>query len=964
MSRLLREFLNNQTIFSEASPLYLMDGTAFLYRGFYANQAMQRSDGQPTGALFIVARILLKILREERPAYFAMLLDGPGPTFRNKLYERYKAQRDATPEALIAQIEPVKRLVRALGVHLTVSDGCEADDCIAGLAARFNKERPIVIIGADKDLKQCLAPGVVLWDPSGKDEKLTTLDSFRESTGLEPSQWPDFQAVIGDSSDNIPGVPGVGPKTAEKIFSQFPTLDAIKENLETLPEKLRAKLAAEMENLFLYRRLTLLDVSRCRELSLEELSVRNPDPDKAAALLREFELRSLLRELTQLYPGTTQNTAASGITRETALSTPPIKGKHRSEKDQQSLFTLTNASPAQVQPESDDSNVRPAASILQEPGLTNMTDAKPALFQGRDAAIIPHAGAWIVACEDREWRFSWTDGHVSESSVNPRTHTDQPTLFDSMVQTEFQDTAKAIPIGQEEAALLLLGKILPLLQETRCIMIPDLKSLLTLKLRPTGPLWEALAHCSFFDLGLAAYLLNPEERDYSWPHLARTFTNEYEEDHGFTPGLMALTLGRELWDKLEVAGLLNLMRDLEMPLIPILADMECAGVNLDLKAFGNFLDEVQAELEKLTQKVYSHAGSPFNIRSTQQLADLLFGKLGLPKAGKTRGGALSTSQEALERLVGKHPIIGAILEYRKLEKIRSTYLEPFPRLVDKNGRIHARFNQLATATGRLSSSNPNLQNIPVRGELGRRMRASFTAGPGNLLVSADYSQIELRVLAHLSQDPALIQAFRNGEDIHARTASLLFDKEPENITPEERRNAKTINFGLIYGMGPQKLAQDLGISINEAKGFIARYFEKLSTLKIFYESILEEARTKGFVSTMAGRRRLIPEIHSQNSQMQSQARRQAINTRIQGSAADIIKLAMLDAAHDPILHELKAKLILQVHDELVLEAPEKNAKSAGERLARIMEGVKPGNIPLSVPLVADWGVGPDWNTAH
>lgn len=964
MSRLLQEFLDSQTAFSKAAPLFLMDGTAFLYRGFYANQAMQRADGQPTGALFIVARILLKILREERPAYFAMLLDGHGPTFRHELYERYKAQRSAMPEALRAQIEPVKRLVRALGLHLVVSEGCEADDCIASLASRFSKERSVVILGADKDLKQCLAPGVALWDPSGKDEKLTTLDSFRADTGLEPSQWPDFQAVIGDSSDNIPGVPGVGPKTAEKIFSQFPTLDAIKENLETLPGKLRLKFTTELDNIFLYRQLTLLDTSRCADIRLESMAVRYPDPEEAAALLREFELRSMLRELSQLRPENIRGTRAGFKNSEVVA----VSTKRASKESQSSLLSLIRNPlyPEQKELETQD-NVSPSLDAPKlDPAVTTPTNADPkevdsAFFKDCDVALIPHDGAWLVACKDREWRFAWDKKHIFDTKADS---SDQTTLFDTALQTGFQDTAKAIPAGQEGIALALLGAILPLLKETRRVIIPDLKSLLTLKLQSEGPLWDALGYCSFFDLGLAAYLLNPEERDYSWPHLARAFADECEEGQAPSPGLTALRLGIELHSKLKSANLLELMHSLEMPLIPVLAAMECVGVSLDLKAFGEFLNEVQAELESLTQSVYAQAGGPFNIRSTQQLSDLLFVKLGLPKAGKTRGGALSTSQEALERLTGKHPIANTILEYRKLEKIRSTYLEPFPRLVDKNGRIHARFNQLSTATGRLSSSNPNLQNIPVRGELGRRMRASFTAGPGHLLVSADYSQIELRVLAHLSGDPALVQAFRNGEDIHARTAGLLFDKEPNDITSEERRNAKTINFGLIYGMGPQKLAQDLGITINEAKGFIARYFEKLSTLKDFYESILEEARTKGFVSTMAGRRRLIPEIHSQNAQMQSQARRQAINTRIQGSAADIIKIAMLAAAHDKILRELHAKLILQVHDELVLEAPERNAHMAGERLAWLMADVKPGNAPLSVPLVADWGVGINWNTAH
>ena len=392
--------------------------------------------------------------------------------------------------------------------------------------------------------------------------------------------------------------------------------------------------------------------------------------------------------------------------------------------------------------------------------------------------------------------------------------------------------------------------------------------------------------------------------------------------------------------------------------------MERHGIGLDRAAFNAFLQEVEADLAALTQKIYRLAGGEFNIRSAQQLGDILFSRLNLPKAGKTKGGALSTSQEALEKLEGKHKIVDTILDYRKLEKLRSTYLEPFPRLADAVGRIHTTFNQMATATGRLSSSGPNLQNIPVRGEGGKRIRACFTAAPGKALVSADYSQIELRVLAHLSQDPTLLAAFRAGEDIHSRTAGLLYDKNPGEITPEERRNAKTINFGLIYGMGAQKLGRELRISLKEAQAFIERYFEKFGALKVFYEGIVERARGEGYVTTMSGRRRLIPEIVSNNNQLASQARRQAINTVVQGSAADIIKLAMLKTYASEELKDLNAALILQIHDELLLEAPEETAKQAGLCLAAIMSEATPGGAPLLVPLTVDWGVGRNWGDAH
>ena len=495
-----------------------------------------------------------------------------------------------------------------------------------------------------------------------------------------------------------------------------------------------------------------------------------------------------------------------------------------------------------------------------------------------------------------------------------------------------------------------------------CLLVtPDSKAL-----RKEHPGLRHLPTSCFFDLSLAAYLLNPEDRGYAWEQVAARWGERTGSGHsaGEHPGLLALALHRFMAEQLSGSGLNEVFFQLELPLAPVLARMEERGIAIDHAAFAAFLAETQKDLDGLTERIYSLAGRVFNIRSSQQLSDLLFTVLDLPKAGKTKGGAMSTSQEALEKLTGKHPVIDAILEYRKLEKLRSTYLEPLPRLADATGRIHTTFNQTATATGRLSSSNPNLQNIPVRGPAGKRMRGCFIAAPGMSVISADYSQIELRVLAHLSGDPTLLDAFRNNEDIHSRTAGLLFDVPLAEVTPDQRRNAKTINFGLIYGMGAQKLAQELHTSLKEAKEFIERYFARLSRLKEFYDTIEEEARQHGFVSTMTGRRRLTPDILSENTQLRSQARRQAINTRIQGSAADIIKLAMIAVENDPELRDLEARLLLQIHDELLLEAPEPNAKAAALRLAYLMSGVHPGPAPLSVPLLVDWGVGPSWADAH
>ncbi len=932
-------------------PLFLMDGTAFLYRCFYANPGMKRADGFPTGAIFALGRILLRILRQERPGVFVFALDGKGPTFRHELYAPYKAQRTATPEPLIQQIEPVSELVRALGIPMVVSEGCEADDCIAGLAHRFKGEYSVVIVGSDKDFKQCLAPGVILWDPSSKSEKIVTLESFQAESGLTPVQWPDFQAVIGDSSDNIPGVPGVGPKTAEKIFADLPTLEAIRDGMDKLPEKIRGKFSEELDNIFLYRRLTTLDTGACAHLNLADITVRPPHRDEVTEILRRYDLRSLLREFMEFDAANGQKktvgapekspeavkikpsaqvaplpllnfTAPEAKPQVTAV--PPEPPASDGELRQGSLFEL-GASPA-----------GPAYDLEAEAAAVpeSVVEGLPPCA-GVELALLPLAGGWLVAFNGNEYRVC--------------------------AGADARGVAAALAKYCRSAAE---------------VITPDVKALLS-DARHLATVWNELPLELWFDLGLAAYLLNPEERDYSWPSLARHGRVELglareEDGEGAAaapppelgPGLLALAIARRQKERLRGAGLTALMRELEMPLIPVLASMERCGLGLDAVAFNDFLREVEADLAALTRKIYRLAGGEFNIRSAQQLGDILFSRLNLPKAGKTKGGALSTSQEALERLEGKHEIVDTLLDYRKLEKLRSTYLEPFPRLADAGGRIHTTFNQMATATGRLSSSGPNLQNIPVRGEGGKRMRACFTAAPGKALVSADYSQIELRVLAHLSQDPTLVAAFRAGEDIHARTAGLLYDKDPGEITPEERRNAKTINFGLIYGMGAQKLGRELRISLKEAQAFIARYFEKFGALKVFYESIVELAREEGYVTTMSGRRRLIPEIASNNNQLASQARRQAINTVVQGSAADIIKLAMLKTYASEELNDLNAVLILQIHDELLLEAPEETAKQAGLCLAAIMAEATPGGAPLLAPLTVDWGVGRNWGEAH
>ena len=909
-----------------AEPVFLMDGSAFIYRGFFANRNMQRSDGFPTKSLVVVSRVLLRILREERPRYFAFVQDGKGPNFRHEIFPLYKANRDATPEDLVRQLDPIHRMVRALGLRLEVSQGCEADDCIASLAARFAAEHPVIIVSGDKDLKQCLGPNVYMWDPASKEEKLVSEADFTAESGVTPAQWPDVQALIGDTSDNIPGVPGIGPKTARQIFSICPSLEDIRDHFVLLPPKMQAKLQAHLENMFTWRELTTLRRDFCPGVTLDDLRVRPLDAATCALLTEEFELFALRRELAALdrlqaaEADLPEEFLDAGSIREDAQ---PAAGKKAAAEQ----ASLPLAQPARSGRATSQMSLLDAMPQESAPALDDVS-ALPDCGDARVALIWAHG--------DREAPYLAVEG-ADGSSLG-----------------EWQWKGPVAELARW-------------LAPARTLVTADLKGLLT-----SAPCWQFLAGRAgdCIDLGVAAYLLNPEENDYGWPRLSARWgavlRHELESRGETAPGpaRLGLAMAQLFEQRMEKDGLLELFRRLEMPLLPVLAGMEQSGVAIDAAAFRAFLDDVQGRLDQLTAHVYELAGTQFNIRSAQQLGDVLFNGLGLPAPRKTKGGQASTSQQTLEKLAGQHPVVDSILQYRKLEKMRSTYLDPLPRLVDPQGRIHTTFNQKATATGRLSSSNPNLQNIPVRGPLGKRMRSCFIAGPGRLLVSADYSQVELRVLAHVSQDPALLEAFRNGEDIHARTAALVYDLPPDQVSPDQRRNAKTINFGLIYGMGAQKLAQELKISTTQAKDFIARYFERLQGLKEFYEGVEASARKHGFVTTLGGRRRLLPDINSASGQAAALARRQAINTVIQGSAADIIKLAMLAVARDERLRELDARLLLQVHDELLLEVPADAAEEAGALVARLMQDVCPAGRELSVPLLVDWGTGHDWGAAH
>lgn len=951
----------------DTEPAYLIDGSAFIFRGFYAFQNMSRSDGLPTNSLYIVLRLLVRILREEKPSHIVFCLDGKGKTFRHTLYDKYKANRSATPEALVAQLAPIRQGVELLGIPLIVSHGCEADDCLASLANRLKKERPVIIVGADKDLKQCLDENVYIWDPGLKNDTVLSLADFQENTGLTPSQWADFQAIIGDSSDNIPGVPGVGPKTAAQIFADFPSLEAIEQNMDKLKPSVQKKFAEQWDNIYVYRKLTTLDTAACNDVPFETLLRHALDVEKMSDFLKEYELFTLVRDLAALVKsqGKLQENVLGDEVQSGKKEDPKTAKSAKAEKKptsaQLSLFDAVSA--PQADTPSAESVDAPVVSACLE--ITNIeallpwcgtltlmpltvckeagAEASEKGAKSEQASLFdtPQEEGFLIAHNGKEYRYTGNVAALASAVIAALNEAEQAEQIAQAENTE--QVEKSENCAKHNGLTKLI--------------CPDLKALLR-----SHPAWRKLPVTRCFDMSLAAYLLSPEERDYSWARLSHA-AEELRVGTENT-ALLAQHFAEEQMRRMEGVQLTELLQSLELPLIPVLARMEERGVAINVQAFADILQEVQNDLERLTREAYASAGEEFNLRSSQQLGKILFEKLALKSGSKTKGGQSSTSQAVLEKLAGTHPLVDTVLEYRTLEKLRSTYLEPLPRLADANGRIHSSFNQLATATGRLSSSNPNLQNIPVRGAFGKRMRNCFTATQGNLLVGADYSQIELRVLAHISGDEALLDAFHQNADIHSRTASLVFDVPQEDVTAEQRRNAKTINFGLIYGMGPQKLAQELHIGLTEAKEFIARYFSKLQKLKQFYDEVEQSAKAQGYVSTLAGRRRLLPEIFSASQQMQSQARRQAINTVVQGSAADIIKIAMVHVENDAELAALHAKLILQVHDELLLEVPEANAEAAAKRLVALMGDIRPGGVELSVPLAVDWGIGKTWGEAH
>jgi DNA polymerase-1 len=899
--------------------LYLVDLSGYVFRAYHALPPLSSSRGEPTHAVLGTVNMLQKIVGERRPHYFAVAMDSKGRTFRHEVDARYKATRPPRPPDLSQQIARVEQIVRAWDVACFRHDGFEADDLIAAVTARAEKEGwRVVIVAADKDLMQLVHDdddAVVLWD-SMRDRVYGPAE-VSAKLGVRPSLVRDFLALTGDTSDNIPGVPGVGPKTAADLLAQFDTLEGIYAGVARVSKpKLRESLREHEADARISQKLVTLDASAPVEWSRGTLAWGGADVAELRRLYTELEFNRQLDQLAALgaKAGHGQEEARAG-------ELTPVERSVTCILDLESLERLLL-----------EARKRGQLGVSIE---TSGPDVMRAQIVGLSLAAEAGAAGYVPL----QHRYLGAPTQLSWEQVR--------------------------------------GALAPLLRSPEVVKVGhDLKRIQVLFERAGAPLSGPS-----FDTLLGAYLLDPEPAN-GLKELARrevsitlvraaesapkgrgpqTAFEETDVDHAAKlageEAEIALALRTRLEPRLQAEGLDALMRDVEIPLERVLAEMEMHGVLVDLAALERLGVEMERMLRELEADCKKMAGREFTLRSRDQLETILFDELKLPVVKRTPKGGRSTDADVLEALAERHPLPARVLEFREVDKLKGTYVDALPRYVDpKTGRIHTRFDQAVAATGRLASSDPNLQNIPIRSELGKKIRAAFVAPAGHVILSADYSQIELRILAHLSRDPELIDAFRSGDDVHVRTAALIFDKARGEVTASERRAAKTINFGVIYGMGDSALAKQLGISRDEASRFIAAYFQRYAGVARFMEKAVEAARQGEAVRTLLGRRRFLPNLHSANRALRAEAERVARNTPIQGTAADILKLAMVRLGQGAA----DARMVLTVHDELVFEVPEGHVEAVGRRVAATMQDA----MALEVPLVVDVGWGPNWAQAH
>jgi DNA polymerase I len=873
------------------SRLYLVDVSSYIFRAFHAIPPLNNKDGLPTNAVLGVVNMLLKLVNEERPERMGIVFDAAGPTFRDEIDSDYKANRSPTPDALVPQLPYVRRVVEALRLRCLEIPGVEADDVIATLARSFASESiEVVVVTGDKDLMQLVGPYVTLYMPSGG--RGGTLEPRRVGRaevearfGVPPEKVVEVMGLTGDSIDNIPGVKGIGDKTAQALIRKFGSVDELLARLDEVEalglrgaKRIRELLASQADSARQSRELARLKSDVPLEVTLDDFRMQAPDYLTLRTLFTELGFQSKIPLVAPREPSKSGTTGWIETRAELALFAQTLAGRSR---------------------------------IAIE------------LVEGEGKRL----DCLAVAPEESE-AFVITFG----SEIQP------------------SDLAPWL----RSAALAKVGS--------------DLKRAVV-RLEREGVSLGGLD----FDVGVASYVVNPSRQshrveDLALEYLGRSLVTGLEEsEHGVGEAVAerarsVVRLEAVLREKLAEQQAESLFREIEMPLVSVLARMEARGVRIDTELLAALGAELEGRMRALLGEIYELAGGEFNVNSPPQLREILFAKLKISPRGVRRGKTgLSTDVDVLTRLAREHPLPQRILDYRSLAKLKSTYVDALPALVDpETGRIHCSFNQTVAATGRLSSSDPNLQNIPIRTEEGRRVRAAFLPAPGHRLISADYSQIELRVLAHVSADPMLISAFQKREDIHVRTAAEVFGVDAGAVSAAQRRAAKVINFGILYGMGPSRLSKELEISLEEAKSYIDSYFARYPRVSEYIRATLEEARARGYVTTLFGRRRFIPDLTSTEGGVRQFAERTAVNTPIQGTAADLIKAAMVRIDRRLAERASAAGIILQVHDELILEAPEAEVDQVVALVREEMEGA----ARLSVPLEVTVGVGSNWAEIH
>ncbi len=906
--------------------IILIDGSGLLYRAYYAfiSRPLTTTKGENTSAIFGFFKVLSQIMRDLSPDAMLVAFDMTRATFRQKIYPLYKAQRQETPPDLKSQIPVIINLLNKMGIKTIEMEDYEADDIIGTIAEKSKTDFKPYIVSGDKDLMQLVDDKIRILKPEKGINIINSLDveGVKETFGVYPEQIPDYLGIVGDSSDNIPGIKGIGEKGAVKLLNEFKSLEEIYENIDKIQGAIKTKLIEGKESAFLSKNLATIRKDLDLHFSFEDFRVKWNDLLNSEVIkeFERYELYSLIQDMKKL----NQGQELLLFDREEIRKNEELTGNYKLILTKKELFEVIEKIKKNGFVSIDTETTTPNPFLCELIGISIAIKTNEAFF-------IP-----VNYCCSQEF------------DLNFLTQNFKPLLEDEKIKK--------------------IGQNLKFEWEVFSNFGIDMKGI-------------------YFDTMIAAYLINPTRTHNNLESLILEYLNLKKDT--YTETLKKSNKGKEntlldididklvkyacgdadaalrLYEKLkpilEKEKLEKVFYDIEIPLIRVLAKIEKNGVKIDRNLMEQMSREVQKELEKLEDSIFEMAGEKFNIQSSIQLAKILFEKLGLEPVKFTEKGKPSTDEEVLATLAVEHDLPREILKFRTFAKLKNTYLDSLPELINpKTNRVHTSFNQTVTATGRLSSSEPNLQNIPIRDEIGRKVRMGFVPEEGNILISADYSQIELRVLAHFSQDEALIEAFKSGKDIHRHTASIIFKCSEEEVTEEMRRRAKSVNFGIIYGLQAFGLSKQLGIPVNEAKNFIESYFESFPKVKNFVREVIEEVKETGEVRTLYGRRRAFPDLYKKSIQDNlylSASQRMALNTKIQGTAADIIKIAMIEL--DKKLPE-DAKIILQIHDELLIECPE----NIFEEVKKLVKVVMESSCNLNVPLTVDIGYGKNWSEAH